>query len=82
MNVQPIVICLIVVGLVPYAIRWQRAKGRKTTLEIRALFWSVQVCSYSTRCKQWKVRLQLIQRLEGIVWEAVKEVLKDKLLKN
>lgn len=80
MNVQHIVILLIVVGLVPYALRWQRSKGRKIALEICALFWSLQVCFYSTRCRQVKVHLPLIQRLGRFVWEAVKEVLKDKLL--
>lgn len=81
MNVQHIVILLIVVGFVPYALRWQRSKGRKIVLEIRAFFWSLQVCFYSTRCRQVKVYLPLIQRLRRFVWEAVKEVLKDKLLK-
>ena len=81
MNVQHIVILLLVTGLVPYALRWQRSKSRKTDLELHALFWSLQVCFYSTRCSQVKVRLPLIKRMGRFVWVAVKEALKDKLLK-
>ncbi|HLZ57656.1 MAG TPA: hypothetical protein VKR06_11965 [Ktedonosporobacter sp.] len=82
MNLQQLVLWLLIVGLVPYTIRWQRSKGHKRNLEIRALFWSLQVCFYSTRCRQLKVRLPLVQRLGRFVWEVVKEVLKDKLLKQ
>lgn len=72
---------LLIIGVIPYSIRWQRSKGHKRNLEICALFWSLQVYSYSTRDQRWWLRLPHVQRLGTFVWETMKEVLKEKLSK-
>jgi hypothetical protein len=59
------------VGLVPYRITWQCLAGDVRTLEVRALFWSLNVRLRRSGRHDWTLRAPLIERLRDAAWAAV-----------
>ena len=59
------------VGLVPYRIERKCLAGGTRTLEIRALFWALEVRWRRSSHHDWKVRVPLIERLRDAAWAAV-----------
>lgn len=61
----------IVVGFIPYSMERRQTSGGHT-LEIRALFWTLQ----HTR-RQWTIHIPLIQRLRDGIWTVIRHLQKD-----
>jgi hypothetical protein len=61
----------IVVGLLPYRVKWQSLTNGVCTLEMRALFWSLAVRLRRSGRHDWKLSVPLIERLRDAVWAAV-----------
>jgi hypothetical protein len=59
------------VGLVPYRIAWKHLAGGVRLLEIRALFWSLELRLRRSGRHDWTVRVPLVERVRDAVWSAV-----------
>jgi hypothetical protein len=61
----------IVVGLLPYRVKWQSLANDVRTLEVRALFWSLALRLRRSGRHDWKLSVPLIERLRDAAWAAV-----------
>lgn len=61
----------LVVGLVPYHVKKAYLSGGKSTLEVRALFWSLRMLRRRSGRTDWSVRIPLVERLRETIWAVV-----------
>jgi hypothetical protein len=59
------------VGLVPYRVARKHLAGGGHLLEIRALFWSLELRRRQSGRHDWTVRVPLVERVRDAVWSAV-----------
>ena len=61
-------------GLLPYRIERRRTAPRAWTLDIDALFWSLEVRRSPHRRSAWTLRLPVIRRLRDAAWAAITRI--------
>lgn len=59
------------VGMVPYSIKRKHLKGGVRTVEMRALFWSLNVRLRRSGRHDWRVYIPLVEQLREAVWAAI-----------
>jgi hypothetical protein len=59
------------VGLVPYRVARKHLAGGVRILEVRALFWSLNVRLRRSGRHDWRVYIPLVEQLRDAVWAAV-----------
>jgi hypothetical protein len=62
---------LLAVGLVPYRVARKHLAGGVRLLEMRALFWSLELRLRQSGRHDWTVRVPLVERVRDAVWSAV-----------
>jgi hypothetical protein len=60
----------LIVGLIPYYIKKQPSRNG-WILQIRALFWSLELHRPRVGLNKWTIRVPLIERLRSAVWAAI-----------
>ena len=64
-------------GLLPYRIERRRAGPRAWTLEIVALFWSLEIRRKPGKRGSWTIKVPLILRLRDAAWAAIMRIKGD-----
>jgi hypothetical protein len=65
-----------VVGLIPYYINKQRLKNG-WILQVRALFWSLEIRGLQRGQDHWTVRIPVIERLQIAAWAVITHLRRD-----
>jgi hypothetical protein len=60
----------LIIGLIPYYINQQQMKKR-WILQVRALFWSLEIHHSQNRRNRWSLRIPLIERLRNACWATI-----------
>lgn len=63
-------------GLIPYWIN-KRETRNGWILQMRALFWSLEVHSQPPRRNRWTLRILLIERIHNAVWVVIMRMRED-----
>jgi hypothetical protein len=59
------------VGVVPHSVKRKHLRGGVRTVEVRALFWSLELRLRQSGRHDWTVRVPLVERMRDAVWSAV-----------
>jgi hypothetical protein len=59
-----------VVGLIPYYVNKQQTRNG-WVLQVRALFWSLEILLNPCGWHRWTLRVPLIKQLHNAVWAAI-----------
>lgn len=63
-----------VVGFIPYSIRWLNNKHSCKELKVNALFWNLAIHWYPSGRWSWKLEVILISRLGNAIWSVLTQL--------
>ncbi len=65
------------VGLIPYMLKRRHRRDESYTMEVYALFWSIEIHSTSKEGIGWTIQIPLIQGFCKAIWSAVRRLWED-----
>lgn len=84
MTTEQIVLCLLVLGCLPWkfckdSIRLSKPhrRVRQVEIEIRAVFWQLLVVRRGNMTVTVRIHVPLIQRLQDAIWAALRQVVRQ-----
>ena len=70
------VLWMLLLGFLPYQVNYRHGRGKLYELTMTALFWRFCVSRRRQGVTRWQVEVMLLQRLKGMIWQALEALLK------